>query len=88
MQQFRITRRITGKGKPSSPYEECREKKMQKAEFLKQNRILKEHHYFKTREAAAKYIEQDLVKDPASTWGSVWPDNRTMRFAAIKYRKY
>lgn len=89
MQQFKITRKIVGKGKPSSPGAFANQQRnLQKAEFLKENRILKEHHYFKTREAAAKYIEKDLIKDPASTWGAIWPDSRTLRFAAIKYRKY
>ncbi len=89
MQQYRIVRRTTGKGKQTSPGGFAVAAKMAaQASLHRKNKIVKEYHYFKSRDAAAKSIAQDSIADPASSWGRVHLEGRLMCFAAIKYRKY
>jgi hypothetical protein len=91
MQTIFINRKITGKTRPHlNPYHggKTRQELISDKQRLRQERVIKEIHYFKSKIKAETYIKLDQEKDPKSHWGEIWPDKRTMRYAVYKYRKY
>lgn len=83
MQQCKIGRTITGKAKSFSTINQSKI-----ASRFRKNKIIREYHYFRTREAAEKYITTESEKDPDSSYSKIWPDKATTKYALIKFRKY
>ena len=83
MQQYGIKKLITGKAKSFSTINQER-----RAINYSKNRIIREYHYFKTKERAEKYIELDQKDDSGSSYSRIWTDKSTSSFALIKYRKF
>ena len=89
MQNYKITRKIVGKGKQFSfDGRYTLAEKLSKEKELKDKRIIKETHYFKTKKRAELFISKDIVSDPASSWGAIFIVAKLRSYGAVKYRKY
>jgi len=86
MQNFFITKKIVGKRIPqTSTVFKTQQEQVKSKEWLRENRIIKEAVYFRSRTAAEKFIAQ--VKEP-DTCGKIFIDKRILKYVVYHYRKY
>jgi len=86
MQSFFITKKIVGKRMPQeSTVFKTQQEHVKTKEWLKENRIIREVVYFRSKEAAEKFVAD--VKKP-DYCGKIFIDKRIAKFALYHYRKY
>lgn len=62
-----------------------KQEQVKSKEFLRENRIIKEVKYFKSKAAAEEFIAS--VREP-DTCGKIFIDKRIMKYAVYHYRRY
>lgn len=86
MQSFFIHKKIVGNKMPStSTIFTTQQEQVKSKEYLRENRIIKEAVYFRTKLAAEKFSAN--VKDP-DTCGKIFIDKRLMKYVVYHYRRY
>jgi len=86
MQNFFITKKIVGRRMPqTSTVFKTRQEQIQSKEWLRDNRIIREAVYFRSKEAAEKFIAD--VKKP-DYCGKIFIDKRITKYAVYHYRNY
>ena len=86
MQTFFITKKISGRKMPqASTIFKTQEEQVRNKEYLKENRIIKEAMYFRSKIAAEKFVAE--VKAPDAC-GKIFIDKRLAKYVVYHYRKY
>lgn len=86
MQNFFITKKIVGRKMPQmSTAFKTQQEQIKSKEYLRENRIIKEAVYFRSRDAAEKFVAD--VKEP-NTCGKIFIDKRIMKYVVYHYRRY
>lgn len=86
MQSFFITKKIVGRRKPqTSTAFKTQQEQVKTKEYLRENRIIQEAVYFRSKAAAEKFVAE--VKEPDKC-GKIFIDKRLMKYVVYHYRKY
>lgn len=86
MQNFFITKKVVGRRIPqTSTIFKNQQEQVKSKEWLKDNRIIREAVYFRSKAAAEKFIAD--VKEP-DTCGKIFIDKRITKYAVYHYRRY
>jgi len=86
MQTIFITKKIVGRKMPQiSTAFKTQQEQIKSKEWLKENRIIKEAVYFRSKTAAERFIAD--VKEP-NTCGKIFIDKRIMKYVVYHYRRY
>ena len=86
MQTVFITKKIVGRRMPQrSTIFKSQQEQIKSKEWLKENRIIREAVYFRSKAAAEKFVAD--IKEP-DTCGKIFIDKRILKYVVYHYRKY
>jgi hypothetical protein len=86
VQSFFITKKIVGRRLPQiSTVFKTQQEHVKSKEWLRENRTIREAVYFRSKEAAEKFIAD--VEKP-DYCGKIFIDKRITKYAVYYYRKY
>lgn len=86
MQTVFITKKIVGRRMPQrSTIFKSQQEQIKSKEWLKENRIIREAVYFRSKAAAEKFVAD--IKEP-DTCGKIFIDKKILKYVVYHYRRY